>query len=272
MRLRVAGIIQDDTRRVSLWDRVAIMDLAAVQVLFGSVGRLDRIDVVTTGDRTPEDIALAIRSVLPPHLIVQRPSQRSAQVEKMVGAFQLNLAVLSWVGLLVGMFLVYNTMSFAVAQRRREIGIYRALGMTERRVAGLFLLEAGLLGLLGGLMGGLGGVWLASGLVALVSRTVSDLYAPVASGGLTLSMDMLSATSVMKGVLLGTVVSMVGALGPSVEAGRTVTVRALAPGDYESTRQLRARLWGWISLGLLVLAGLCSLMGPIGDLPLFGYL
>ena len=29
---------------------------------------------------------------------------------------------------------------------------------------------------------------------------------------------------------------------------------------------------GWISLGLLVLAGLCSLMGPVGDLPLFGYL
>ena len=64
---------------------------------------------------------------------------------------------------------------------------------------------------------------------------------------------------------------MVGALGPSVEAGRTVTVRALAPGDYESTNQLRAGLWGWISLILFVLAGLCSLMGPVGDLPLFGY-
>ena len=189
----------------------------------------------------------------------------------MVWAFQLNLSVMSWVGLLVGMFLIYNTIAFAVAQRRREIGIYRALGMTERRVAGLFLVEAGLLGLLGGLLGGLGGVWLASGLVSLVSRTVSDLYAPVASGGLILSMDMLTFTSVMKGVVLGTVVSMVGALGPSVEAGRTVTVRALAPGDYESTHQLRAGLWGWISLGLLVLAGLCSLMGPIGNLPLFGY-
>ena len=183
----------------------------------------------------------------------------------MVWAFQLNLSVMSWVGLLVGMFLIYNTIAFAVAQRRREIGIYRALGMTERRVAGLFLVEAGLLGLLGGLLGGLGGVWLASGLVSLVSRTVSDLYAPVASGGLILSMDMLTFTSVMKGVLLGTVVSMLGALGPSVEAGRTVTVRALAPGDYESTHQLRAGLWGWISLGLLVLAGLCSLMGPIGE-------
>ena len=272
VRLRVVGLIHNQAARSSLWDRVAIMDIAAAQLLFQSIGRLDRIELVTTPDRPLDDIVASVRAVLPPHLVVQRPAQRTKQVENMVWAFQLNLSVMSWVGLLVGMFLIYNTIAFAVAQRRREIGIYRALGMTERRVAGLFLVEAGLLGLLGGLLGGLGGVWLARILVSLVSRTITDLYAPVASGGLTLSMDMLAFMAVAKGVLLGTVVSMVGALGPSVEAGRTVTVRALAPGDYESTRQLRAGLCGWISLVLLVVAGLCSLMGPVGDLPFFGYL
>lgn len=272
VRLRVVGLIHNKAARSSLWDRLAIMDIAAAQLLFHSIGRLDRIELVTTPDRPLDDIVASVRAVLPPHLVVQRPAQRTKQVENMVWAFQLNLSVMSWVGLLVGMFLIYNTIAFAVAQRRREIGIYRALGMTERRVAGLFLVEAGLLGLLGGLLGGLGGVWLAGILVSLVSRTVTDLYAPVASGELTLSMDMLTFTAVAKGMLLGTVVSMVGALGPSVEAGRTVTVRALAPGDYESTHQLKAVLCGWISLVLLVLAGLCSLMGPVGDLPLFGYL
>jgi len=272
VRLRVVGLIHNQAARSSLWDRLAIMDIAAAQLLFQSTGRLDRIELVTTPDRPLDDIVASVRAVLPPHLVVQRPAQRTKQVENMVWAFQLNLSVMSWVGLLVGMFLIYNTIAFAVAQRRREIGIYRALGMTERRVAGLFLVEAGLLGLLGGLLGGLGGVWLARILVSLVSRTITDLYAPVASGGLTLSMDMLAFMAVAKGVLLGTVVSMVGALGPSVEAGRTVTVRALAPGDYESTHQLRAGLCGWMSLVLLVVAGLCSLMGPVGDLPFFGYL
>jgi len=272
VRLRVAGLIHNQAARSSLWARLAIMDIAAAQLLFQSIGRLDRIELVTTPGRPLDDIVASVRAVLPPHLVVQRPAQRTKQVENMVWAFQLNLSVMSWVGLLVGMFLIYNTIAFAVAQRRREIGIYRALGMTERRVAGLFLVEAGLLGLLGGLLGGFGGVWLAGSLVSLVSRTISDLYAPVVSGGLTLSMDMLTFVAVAKGVLLGTLVSMVGALGPSVEAGRTVTVRALAPGDYESTHQLRAGLCGWISLVLLVLAGLCSLMGPVGDLPLFGYL
>jgi len=272
VRLRVVGLIHNQAARSSLWDRLAIMDIAAAQLLFQSIGRLDRIELVTTPDRPLDDIVASMRAVLPPHLVVQRPAQRTKQVENMVWAFQLNLSVMSWVGLLVGMFLIYNTIAFAVAQRRREIGIYRALGMTERRVVVLFLVEAGLLGLLGGLLGGLGGIWLARSLVSLVSRTISDLYAPVASGGLILSMDMLTLVAVAKGVLLGTVVSMVGALGSSVEAGRTVMVRALAPGDYESTHQLRAGLLGWISLLLFVLAGLCSLMGPVGDLPLFGYL
>ena len=271
VRLRVVGLIHNEAARSSLWDRLAIMDIAAAQLLFQSIGRLDRIELVTMLDRPLDDIAASVRTVLPPHLVVQRPAQRTKQVENMVRAFQLNLTVLSWVGLLVGMFLIYNTMAFAVAQRRREIGIYRALGMTERRVAGLFLVEAGLLGLLGGLLGGIGGVWLARSLVSLVSRTISDLYAPVESGGLILSMNMLTFVAVAKGVLLGTVVSMVGALGPSVEAGRTVTVRALAPGDYESTHQLRAGLFGWISLLLLVLAGLSSRLGQVGGLPFFGY-
>ena len=272
VQLRVAGLLHNDESRSSLWDRLAVMDIAAAQLLFHSVGRLDRIELMTQPGRPLDEVAASVRSVLPPHLVVQRPAQRTKQVENMVRAFQLNLTVLSWVGLLVGMFLIYNTMAFAVAQRRREIGIYRALGMTERRVAALFLLEAGLLGLLGGLIGGLAGVWLGRGLVSLVSRTISDLYAPVTSGRMILPFDLSTFLAVAKGLLLGTVVSMLGALGPSLDAGRTVTVRALAPGDYEIRNQLRAGLFGWISLALLLVGGFCSLMGPVQGLPLFGYL
>ncbi len=272
VRLRVAGLIHGDETHGSLWDRVAIMDLAAAQVLFGSVGRLARIELVTAADRTPEEVAAAVRTIVPPHLIVQRPAQRTAQVEKMVGAFQLNLMVLSWVGLLVGMFLVYNTMSFSVAQRRREIGIYRALGMTERRVAGVFLLEAGLFGCIGGLLGGIMGLWLARSLVVLVSRTISDLYVPIASNGTFAALDARSVTFLVQGILVGTVVSMAGALGPGIDASRTVTTRALAPGDYETSQLLRGRRYVWSSLALLVIGSLCTLARPVAGLPVFGYL
>jgi len=272
VRLRVAGIIRGDEARASLWNQVAIMDIAAAQVLFGSAGRLDRIELETEPDRSAEAVAAEVKKVLPPHVFVQRPEQRSAQVEKMVGAFQLNLNVLSWVGLLIGMFLVYNTMSFAVAQRRREIGIYRAIGMTERRVAAVFLTEAGLFGLVGGLLGSAGGLWLAQTLVRLVGRTISDLYVPLASDAAPILFDPHALWSVGQGLLVGVVISMAGALGPSIEASRTVMTKALAPGDYEVTQQIRSRRYIGASLVLLLLGVLCTFARPVAGLPLFGYL
>lgn len=68
----------------------------------------------------------------------------------MVQAFRLNLLMLSLVGLLVGGFLIYNTLSFSVAQHRREIGILRAIGMSEPMLAGLFLIEGAVFGIAGG--------------------------------------------------------------------------------------------------------------------------
>jgi putative ABC transport system permease protein len=272
VQARVAGVIQDRSDRVSSWDRVAIMDIAAAQVLFGMVGKLDRIDLVTGPEAAIEETAQAVRAVLPPHLSVERPASRTQQVEQMVRAFRLNLTVLSWVGLLVGMFLIYNTMAFAVAQRRREIGIYRAIGMTQSRVAGLFLAEAALFGLLGGIVGSVGGILLAQKLVSLVRRTISDLYTPVSQGAAVWfdSAELWQAS--LEGILIGCLVSMIGAIGPSLDASRTATIRALAPGDYESSRQVRVGGLAIGGMGLLVLAGLLAFAGPLGGVPIFGYL
>jgi putative ABC transport system permease protein len=248
-----------------------IMDVAAAQVVFDMIGRLDRIELETAADRRVDDVADALRAVLPPSVVVQRPAQRTAQVEQMVAAFQLNLAVLSWVGLLIGMFLVYNTMSFSVAQRRREIGIYRALGMTERRVAGVFLVEAGVFGFLGGALGAVAGLWLARILVKLVSRTISDLYVPMASNGAFAALDAHTIVFLIEGILVGVVVSMVGAVGPSLDASRTVPTRALAPGDYEQSETLRNGRYVQASVVLMSAGMLLSLGPPIQGLPLLGY-
>ncbi len=268
---RVTGILRDAKDRASSWERLAVMDIAGAQITFAMVGRLDRIDLVTNEEKSVEDVAQAVRAVLPPHITVERPTSRSRQVEQMVRAFRLNLTVLSWVGLLVGMFLIYNTMAFAVAQRRREIGIYRAIGMSQTRVAVLFLAEAGLFGLLGGLVGSVAGMLLARNLIALVSRTISDLYVPVGAGEGGLFGTSQFWEIPFEGILIGCCVSMIGAIGPSLDASRTATVRALAPGDYEASRQLRVGMLGAIGLGLLVLAGLLSLAGPMGGVPVFGY-
>ncbi|MDH5253855.1 MAG: ABC transporter permease, partial [Nitrospira sp.] len=268
----VSGILEDASDRTSSWDHLAVMDIAAAQITFGMVGRLDRIDLITDVTKPVEEVAQDLRAMMPPHVTIERPANRTRQVEQMVRAFRLNLTVLSWVGLLVGMFLIYNTMAFAVARRRREIGIYRAIGMTQSRVAGLFLAEAGLFGLAGGIVGSVAGLILAQKLIALLSRTISDLYVPVAAESGRFFEAGWFWQIALEGVAIGVVVSMIGAIGPSGDASRTAPARALAPGDYEAGRQLRAGAMGVIGLALLAIAGGLSLAEPVGEIPLLGYL
>lgn len=271
LSFRVVGILQGQSDRSSSWERMALMDIAAAQIAFDMVGKVDRVDIVTARNMSVEEVGAKIRTVLPPHMTVERPANRTSQVEQMVSAFRLNLTVLSWVGLLVGMFLIYNTMAFAVAQRRREIGIYRAIGMSQSRIAFLFLMEAGFYGFLGGLVGSAAGIGLAQELITLLSQTISDLYVPVGSGGSGLLWTGTLGTIVIEGILIGCVVSMIGAIGPSLDASRTTTVRALAPGDYEASQQLRVGRLAVMGMALLVISGLLSWPGPIGGVPIWGY-
>ena len=91
----------------------------------------------------------AINARLPDGLTAGRPARRGQQVERMLAAFHLNLTALSWVALVVGLFLVYNTVTISVIARRDEIGVLRALGVTRAQVLALFLGEAAVLGLAG---------------------------------------------------------------------------------------------------------------------------
>ena len=268
----ITGVMGRRAEGPSAWDRLAVMDIAAFQRTFGLSGRLDRIDVVTQASASVEQVAEAIARILPPAVTVRRPIQRSQQVESMVGAFQLNLSVLSMVGLLVGMFLIYNTVSFTVAQRRREVGILRAIGMSEPMVVGLFLAEAGVFGVAGGVLGGSLGLVLGNVLVGLVGRTIQDLYVPMADAPRTFGFPPGSARLFIEAIVIGSGVSILGALGPSLDAGRTMVVAALAPGEYDVAQRVRAASLGVVGGSLLLFALGCALAGPVGRVPVFGYL
>jgi putative ABC transport system permease protein len=267
--LVVQGIIESSSNLTAAWDRVGIMDIASAQGLFGLTGRLDRIDIETTSGWAISTVATQLAAMLPPSVMVGRPARRNDQVEHMLRAFQLNLGTLSAVGLLVGLLLVYNTVAFIVAQRRREIGIMRAYGMLRPRLLLLFLTEAAVIGAVGGAVGGLFGMLWARTLLSILARTVSDLYVTVP---LELLQDIRTPSGVLaQAVVLGMAVSVVGALAPALEASRTAPARAVSPGDYEATRRLKTARVGWAAAGGLALAGLLSLPGPVWSMPVFGY-
>lgn len=265
----VRGIVGSRDGLPSAWDSLGVMDIAAAQTTFGLIGRLDRIDIVTEPGRDLKAVERELQALLPAPLTVSRPSRRNEEVEQMVRSFQLNLGALSAVGLLVGLLLIYNTVAFAVAQRRREIGILRAIGMPGPLVVLLFVAQAAILGGLGGLLGSGLGALLTPRLVSLVGRTVGELYAPLAPDAGQL--HAVPGRLLVHGLMLGLLVSLAGAAVPSLEAGRTAPARALAPGDYEASRSRHAGRLALLGALLLGAAWLLALPGPVNGMPLFGY-
>ncbi len=269
--LRVRGFLGNKGEQRAVWEHRLVMDIAAAQKLLGMTGRVDRILITTAPGRSVIDVAAELRELVPASVRIERPTRRTEQVEGMVRAFQMNLSMLSGVGLLVAVFLIYNTVSFGVAQRRREIGIYSALGMRRPMVVGLFLFEAAILGLLGGLAGGVFGVILAKSLTQMMNRTVAELYVNLNEIGGGISHEII-ARFLAEGMLVGIGVSLLGAFAPSLDAGRTQTVQALAPGSYEAVQEGRTKLLAFVGCLLLAAALALSFGKPAGDVPVFGYL
>lgn len=121
----------------SLAGNVLFMDIAAAQVAFGKLGKLGRIDLEVPPERVA-DYAARLSAGLPPGLHVERPEVRAEQTDKMLRAFRWNLLALSYVSLVVGAFLIYNTVAVSVVRRRAEIGTLRALGLERGQTLLLF--------------------------------------------------------------------------------------------------------------------------------------
>lgn len=272
LTVKIGGVVQATSGFESVWERMVIMDIAAAQEWFESVGRLDRIDVVTNPHADVRAVQRQLESQLPYGTIVRRPVQRGEQVEAMVAAFRINLLMLSAVGLLVGGFLVYNTLSFSVAQRRRDIGILRAIGLSTRGVAAVFLCEGLGYGVIGGATGSALGILLSHSLMGVVERNISDLYISMSEVPALWPTLSQVAPVVSAGMLGGVALSLLGAWNPSREASRTHIVAALAPGGYELARIPRLRRWWWSGIGLIGCAVVLACLPPRGAVPVFGYL
>src|SRR5207247_8842046 len=135
-----------------------------------------RIEIVAAPREDFARLEHDIRAMLPASYALDKPGVRGEENQRMLRAFRWNLRVLSYISLVVGAFLIYNTISVSVVRRRPEIGILRALGTGRSGVLWLFLGEALLLGLAGSLLGVLLGRLLAEGTVGLIADTVNSLY------------------------------------------------------------------------------------------------
>ena len=243
----------------------ALMDIAAAQLTLGRLGEIDRLDVRLRDDVIVEDAEATIAQRLPVGLMVQRPARRGAQVEKMLAAFQFNLGALSYISLIVGLFLVYNTISVSVITRRPEIGILRTTGASRATVLGLFLGEAISLALVASACGAPLGWLLARGAVGLTSSTVSTFW--VASAA---TVPELGPGDVGLAFAIGVPLAVVAAIMPALEASRLTPVSAVRSEQDLSVRAVLPRWYLVSAVSLFVLGAALASLPPVGGLPVFG--
>ena len=220
----------------------------------------------------PQALSVALRPLVPAADTIAPPRARLQQDTQMLAAFRANLQALAYVSLLVGIFLIYNTVSISVVRRRTAIATLRALGATRAALLRLFLLEGAVLSLLGGALGLLFGWLLAASAMALVQRTINNLYAASAPAPATLvPADALWAL----GLALGA--GLFAALGPARAASRTAPAQALRPGTAESEVRTRALSSALVAAALALAAVLCAYLPEPGaaaggiSVPWFGF-
>lgn len=258
--LRIVGLAEpsDDLASASLAD-VVLTDIATAQELLGRVGRLSRVDL-----RLAEGEAETVAGLLPAGIRLERAGSGSRLAERMTGAFNLNLTMLGLLAVMVGMFLVYNTVTFSVVQRRQLIGALRVLGVTRERIFVLVLVEAVLVAAIAVAVGLALGVLLAEQLVGLVSRTINDLYFAVSVRELIVTPSVLA-----KGAAVGLGAALVAAIVPAFEATRIPPRLAMARSLVEVRAHDRLPFVTGAGVAALVLAGI--LLALPGDSPRVGF-
>jgi putative ABC transport system permease protein len=260
----IRGLLADRGAAQSMDGQFAVLDIAAAQLHFAKLGRLDRVDLTLEEGAEADRVAATLRQRLPSEVTVQRPEARNGQVEQMLASFQLNLFVLSLIALFVGVFLVYNTMSVSVVRQRRQIGILRGLGVSRGQVLLIVAAEGGLIGLLGSAIGVGLGILLAGGTMGAVSQTVSSLYAFVRPGKMH-----VPPVLILQSVLLGCGTAMISSLLPALEASTVSPRETIAAASLER----RHHPWLLACTGvMLALAAIGLAQGrPVAGRPLLGY-
>jgi putative ABC transport system permease protein len=244
-----------------------VMDLAAAQRALNRFGRVDRILLKVPEALSIEERQRIVRAALPVGVEVRDQGTGTNENRRMLAAFRWNLRLLSYIALVVGAFLIYNTISVSVVRRRPDTGIVRALGASRNAVLVAFIGEAAFFGLAGAALGLPVGRVMASGAVKLMAATVASLYVSSRPGAIE-----LSAWSVVFAFVIGIGVAILSAYSPAREASLVSPVEAMARGRREYLARVHKSRDLWLALFVAIAAAAASRVPAIRGKPVFGYL
>jgi len=259
----VRGVYPDSNGNES----AIVMDLAAAQQALSRYGRVDRILLKVPETPSLDDWQQRLRGGLPAGVEIRPQGTGTNEDRRMLAAFRWNLRLLSYISLVVGAFLIYNSISVSVVRRRAEIGIVRGLGAGRGVVLSAFVCEPASLCLAGALTGIPLGRFMADGAVRLMAATVESLYVSSRPGTIE-----LNVSSVFLALAIGVGVAVASAYSPAREASEVSPIEAMARGRREYNVRVHKGRDLWLALVLGLAAAAASRAPAVAGKPLFGYL
>ena len=239
---------------------VAVMDIYSAQVVFGRGHNFDRVDVMNSPAVGVNELQKRLRAELPAGIEVMRPEMMGQALENAVTAMRLGMLITSFIALLVGVYIIFNSFTIAVNQRWKEIGILRAVGVERGSINAMFMGEALFMGVIGSCAGIVAGYFMAAGASRVMGSIAASVYGIVS----TAVAPKLHPDLVLTSLALGVAASLGGAWMPARAASYLDPILALH--NIESRQQESALGWGRGILGaaLLVLSVLLIQFSPSG--------
>jgi putative ABC transport system permease protein len=229
------------------------LNLPDVQAAFGQPDQINTIEIALTPGADPALVQETVLATLGNNFVVDG----GASENDAFAAVQASLLVLNLMGVLalfLGAFLIFNTFRTIVIERRRDLGMLRAIGATQHQVTTMIVIESLLQGVIGTLLGLLFGYLMAQGLISGLSGVYRSYFT-----GVTLGIT-LNAGAVISAVVLGLLTALVAGYLPARSAGKTTPIESLRPATTASSnRTTRTSLI--IGVSVMALAVVMLLMG-----------
>lgn len=255
---RVVGLVKPGGTSIALGS-AAYLVLPAAQRVFKTGSNIDQVQIVLSEDSSADDVQQRLSSQLPEGLTLRKPRTSSDMAQETMFATRNGLHMAIAFALLIAGFIIYNTFQMSVGERRRQLGILRAIGATRQQVSWMILREALWISVFASLAGCFMGVW-GAGFLNQVTEQVMLVKLPGAT---------LTWWPFVIAVVLGISVSIIGALLPARRASNVQPVEAMRAIELQHNDEVirRATPLGFIliPIGLVFLGLAVSNWLPIGS-------
>jgi putative ABC transport system permease protein len=253
--LKVVGLMAGEGAGLTNLGKFGVITLKAAQELAQRPDEIDQIDLVATKAYSDSESLQKLRDQLAKKVgdkyTVVFPASQGERMAQMLSGYQIGLNFMAGIALFVGAFLIFNAFSMTVVERTRELGMLRAVGMSQRQLKGQVVIEGMMLGIIGSLIGVAAGFIMSQGLMAIMSGLL----------GQPLDARTVSPKIMIVSISVGIVVTLLAAYLPARQAGRISPLEAMRLRGHQDDGWLNKV--GWIiGLALLVVSAVVLVWNP----------